>query len=1037
MIECTPSAHRDPAERTTLATVMKKLLAVVLASLALAPFASSQRLGQPPGPPKEIPRPEFSAAPLAGIGPLEVQFTAQAKGTLLWEFGDGATSTEASPTHVYESLGVYSVKLTVTNLSGTVELSKANYIQVTALPTGFAEEVVLELDESTTMFLVLDAEGTDFAVVSKRGVVRRWRNGSYNPLPLADLSEEVSNWADHGMHGFAYHPDYATNGYVYFYYVVDRHHLDHFGTPEYDPAANEFDTETIGRLTRYQVYDPSDPETTVDPATRTVLIGADAASGIAVCAGSHGLGRLTFGEDGSLLLTAGDASLGTSFQAECVASGILTTDQDLEAFRAQYLDSPNGKILRLDPLTGEGMPSNPFYDGANPGGWPSRVWALGLRNPYRFALAKNDAHRHAQSANHPGTILIGDVGDQTWEEISVVENGGENLGWPLYEGYEAHPWWGSRVGQFPVPGAPNPLAGGGCADNFLFDALLLEDSLNPPFWPNPCDPLTEVPATLPRYVHTRPILAYQHLDNAPEGDVLVKDYDVNGDAITRSIDDPLLAYPSGPFGGNCAIGGVWFSGDTYPEPYRNAYYFGDFGEGWMKALKTDANYELTDLFNFSTQADFVTYLTTDTEERALYYLRYWGGRAIRRIVYGANVKPVAVAEVTATYGPRPLRVELDSANSTDPENATLETSWDLDTDQPWTPLNELPRTVHIYPSEDITLEAELITSRRRRRQNLEPSTTPPSPAPDAPEVHDLAWEEVGSTSTASQLVVVHRNPYVGYLLPEPRALTALVYQEGLNEGSDGDFLIQPVVEYWDEELGVWRNVTGLQVFPSYRETMVDPSRSYETFHFSWDAVETTAVRLRDAKRMGGGRRMTVGELRLLALPDPMPTAPASYRPSVTVTDPFGAFDVGETLVSVDNTPPVISITSPAAVQTYPVGVTNETLLDAMLSDEEHDVASLACEWTVELVHDNHSHPEPPITSCTHLLTMLPHEELLGDIVYWQLTLRVTDPEGLTSTAQARLIPEGDCNLNGILDADDILNGTSQDTNLNGIPDECE
>ena len=72
------------------------------------------------------------------------------------------------------------------------------------------------------------------------------------PVPLLDLAEEVGNWRDFGMLGFALDPQFLSNGYVYALYVVDYHHLKHFGTPQYDPSVNEYFHDTIGRLVRYR-----------------------------------------------------------------------------------------------------------------------------------------------------------------------------------------------------------------------------------------------------------------------------------------------------------------------------------------------------------------------------------------------------------------------------------------------------------------------------------------------------------------------------------------------------------------------------------------------------------------------------------------------------------------------------------------------------------------------------------------------------------------------------------------------------------------
>lgn len=88
--------------------------------------------------------------------------------------------------------------------------------------------------------------------------------------------------------------------------------------------------------------------------------------------------------------------------------------------RVQDLDSLAGKILHVT-RAGMGVPSNPFWTGdarAN----RSKVWAYGLRNPFRLAL------RPVTSVPY-----VGDVGWDDFEEIDVAPRGAK-LGWPCYDG---------------------------------------------------------------------------------------------------------------------------------------------------------------------------------------------------------------------------------------------------------------------------------------------------------------------------------------------------------------------------------------------------------------------------------------------------------------------------------------------------------------------------------------------------------------------------------------------------------------------------
>ncbi len=68
----------------------------------------------------------------------------------------------------------------------------------------------------------------------------------------------------------------------------------------------------------------------------------------------------------------------------------------------------NGALLRIDPNTGYGVSSNPFYTG-NGNNNQSRILAFGLRNPFRFTFQPNKS-----------TVWIGDVGDGTWEEVDKL-----------------------------------------------------------------------------------------------------------------------------------------------------------------------------------------------------------------------------------------------------------------------------------------------------------------------------------------------------------------------------------------------------------------------------------------------------------------------------------------------------------------------------------------------------------------------------------------------------------------------------------------
>src|SRR5690606_27204779 len=122
---------------------------------------------------------------------------------------------------------------------------------------------------------------------------------------------------------------------------------------------------TFSRVVRY-TGTPASGGNVADPASRLVLIGEQPHEGIPACY-AHLFGALRFGEDGSLLVSTGDAAHyefpdGGGNDPDCFLPPLFDPEQDLGAFRAQHLDSLAGKILRIDPATGLGLPDNPYWN---------------------------------------------------------------------------------------------------------------------------------------------------------------------------------------------------------------------------------------------------------------------------------------------------------------------------------------------------------------------------------------------------------------------------------------------------------------------------------------------------------------------------------------------------------------------------------------------------------------------------------------------------------------------------------------------------
>ena len=134
---------------------------------------------------------------------------------------------------------------------------------------------------------------------------------------------------------------------------------------------------------------------------------------------NHNSGRLAVGPDGFLYLSVGDG--GAYNDVGDVARGRGHPPEG----NGQKLDTLLGKVLRLDVDHGTpyGIPrDNPYADGKK--GLPE-IFAYGLRNPWGMSFdrgGKND-------------LILADVGQDRWEEINVIVNGG-NYGWRLREGFD-------------------------------------------------------------------------------------------------------------------------------------------------------------------------------------------------------------------------------------------------------------------------------------------------------------------------------------------------------------------------------------------------------------------------------------------------------------------------------------------------------------------------------------------------------------------------------------------------------------------------
>ena len=284
------------------------------------------------------------------------------------------------------------------------------------LPTGLTLELVTKGLDGPTAF-TFGPEGRIY-FTQKSGVVRVFQNNKLLRENFLDLSSEVNHAYNRGLVGITLHPDFPHTPYVYLAYVyqppeANAHkeggaRLSRVVRVSVDPAnLNQALPNSLVVLlgaggTFEQIGNPDKSDS--DPLTCQDADGKAIQDCLPVEGTAHQANMLRFGRDGALYVGVGDGG-------EHSAAGL----------RAQDINSLSGKILRVNPLTGAGYSNNPFYDG-NVNSNRSRVFALGLRNPFRFTF-------------HPttGELLIGDVGNSAWEEVNRGR-AGNNFGWPCFEG---------------------------------------------------------------------------------------------------------------------------------------------------------------------------------------------------------------------------------------------------------------------------------------------------------------------------------------------------------------------------------------------------------------------------------------------------------------------------------------------------------------------------------------------------------------------------------------------------------------------------
>ena len=229
----------------------------------------------------------------------------------------------------------------------------------------------------------LTHDGTErLFVTEQRGRVRLIVDGKLLPTPYLDITDRVHvDRSECGLFSVVFHPQFATNGYLYVNYTAKK--------PRLVSVISEFTADPASR--------------TVNPSTERVILQFDQPYP------NHNGGQSAFGPDGMFYIGTGDG-------------GSAGDPQD----NAQNPRSWLGKMLRIDVNQRDpyGIPKdNPFVNDAR---YRPEIYATGLRNPWRFSFDRET-----------GVCYAGDVGQNAYEEVDIITRGG-NYGWRFREA--AHPF---------------------------------------------------------------------------------------------------------------------------------------------------------------------------------------------------------------------------------------------------------------------------------------------------------------------------------------------------------------------------------------------------------------------------------------------------------------------------------------------------------------------------------------------------------------------------------------------------------------------
>ncbi|MEL7375876.1 MAG: PQQ-dependent sugar dehydrogenase [Bacteroidota bacterium] len=473
------------------------------------------------------------------------------------------------------------------------------------------------------------------------------------------------------MMAFCLDYNFLNTGYVYLFYVVDPYYYNNFGQPDYQADQSSTHEPTIARITRFRANIEGD--WSVDQAaTRTVILGETLEDAIPIHFQWHGIGDMVISPDGTILCSTGDGAdsytdIGDREEEtqadEAIALGMLPAEHHVGSYRSQLLSSLQGKVLRIDK-EGNGLPSNPYYDPDNPRSAYSRIWATGLRNPFRFHLLE-ETSSHDPNEGRPGVLAIGDVGNASWEELNLCTEAGQNFGWPVYEGVELT--W--NFPQKPIPAnplAPNPLFGQNGCDQEYFDfreTIIWLSRGNSGPKRNSCDEsrfveydgLSEAVA---------PTITWSNRNWNPPARATTLSFSEGGYAVGIDLTHPDSPIEGENFNGWSALGGFKIDMPSWPEEMQGKLLFYDFS-GPVQLLTVDDNWQPSRLETFLDIPEVIGIFPDKVNSRLIYITRTG---TVGLITFGGNPPPLAVAAADQNFGGQEQTITFNANDSYDPNN---------------------------------------------------------------------------------------------------------------------------------------------------------------------------------------------------------------------------------------------------------------------------------------------------------------------------------------------------------------------------------